>query len=92
MKAKLNRFTASQIQPEHANKQHAHVAPQQWQPPVLESAVAPQTAQEPTIAAIRTPVADSASAEIADIDSRLHALQSFLRAAKAGNAVPLTDS
>lgn len=29
-------------------------------------------------------VFDNASAEIADIDQRLHALQTFLRAAKAG--------
>jgi len=32
-------------------------------------------------------VLDSASAEIADIDQRLHALQTFLRAAKAGGPV-----
>lgn len=30
------------------------------------------------------PVFNSASAEIADIDQRLHALQTFLKAAKAG--------
>ena len=33
---------------------------------------------------VQTPVFDNASAEIADIDQRLHALQTFLRAAKAG--------
>lgn len=32
----------------------------------------------------QVPVFNSASAEIADIDQRLHALQTFLRAAKAG--------
>lgn len=32
----------------------------------------------------QAPVFNSASAEIADIDQRLHALQTFLRAAKAG--------
>lgn len=32
-------------------------------------------------------VLDNASAEIADIDQRLHALQTFLRAAKAGGPV-----
>jgi coiled-coil domain-containing protein 61 len=31
----------------------------------------------------KKPEYDDASAEIADIDSRLHALQSFLRAAKS---------
>lgn len=33
---------------------------------------------------VQAPGYDNASAEIADIDQRLHALQNFLRAAKAG--------
>ena len=33
---------------------------------------------------VQAPVFSNASAEIADIDQRLHALQTFLRAAKAG--------
>ena len=33
---------------------------------------------------VQAPVFGNASAEIADIDQRLHALQTFLRAAKAG--------
>ena len=36
-------------------------------------------------------VFDSASAEIADIDQRLHALQTFLRAAKAGGPASQTS-
>lgn len=79
MKAKLNQF----------------VGKQQSQLQAAELAGDPQNALKQPVSSLpnvenipvqveKPEVLNSASAEIADIDQRLHALQTFLKAAKAG--------
>lgn len=48
-----------------------------------------RAAQLPAAAPVRPEAFDDATAEIADIDTRLHALQTFLRAAKAGSGATI---
>ena len=71
VKSKLNQFTANVAR---------------VQPGTEPNAVVFAAPSEPAGAEDGTDV-DDASAEIADIDSRLQALQSFLKAAKAGTPV-----
>ena len=83
VKAKLNQFTSA---PQAAAMQQSTDASEVGKAAVktLPSGTQNQPAEPPA-------VFDNASAEIADIDQRLHALQTFLKAAKAGSpAVKLT--
>lgn len=78
IKAKLNQFTGPQLAAplaadvcDAASRGNMNIEPKDTQ----------------NCAVGQPAVLDSASAEIADIDQRLHALQTFLRAAKAGGPV-----
>ncbi|KAL0056121.1 hypothetical protein WJX82_007916 [Trebouxia sp. C0006] len=78
IKAKLNQFTGPQLEAplaadvcDAASRGNMNAEPKDTQNCAMGQPV----------------VLDSASAEIADIDQRLHALQTFLRAAKAGGPV-----
>lgn len=77
IKAKLNQFTGPQ-QAAVSTQHHTEITKGNSMADLTD--VQNHPVEEPV-------VFDNASAEIADIDQRLHALQTFLRAAKAGGAV-----
>lgn len=81
VKAKLNQFASKQQGPNQT------ASPSSAQCPTDQPAGALTNIENIPAQNNKPEVLTSASAEIADIDQRLHALQSFLKAAKAGGPV-----
>ena len=79
VKAKLNQFASTQQGQDQSN-----LRPSNPQLDAKQQAGCLGNAENMPDPAEKPEVLTSASAEIADIDQRLHALQTFLKAAKAG--------